>query len=436
MPDFTARKWCSVAIFGALLLACTAAFAGDLSDIHVNALPPDPAVQAAFTALTSVAPMAADWQPDWRYATPKAQVAATLSQSLHKLQAAAARYPDNEELQLLIGVAGTLANNVDVEGAFDSAAAALTRAHQLDVHDVRPQMLLGEIDCSAPETFVQGMNLLLGEESEYPVSRLPDEFWSAYLMCAARTDMPAHELHASAQLTALGALDASLQTLVTDAHERFVAVDPSKDYSTSQTWGANKTAAGEQFYSTACGIGIVVPGTWGVRIPGIAHGICESVFMMNSRDTAAGAQAPVILVLAQAPTLGQTLAQFAAQHNRAASRPAPVAACPADACLGFRAGVVLAGEKADLYTVVFKGATPRYPGLRFERPKAPPIANSGASGPVYYRPVAKQARLAPTLYYSVSVLTSETGKDTVLEEYKAFLSGIELDASNAAHSRN
>jgi hypothetical protein len=114
-----------------------------VKDIHAEKLPQDPAIHAAYADVASLEAMARVWSSEWRYPTPKPEVAARLTASLAQFQKSLVSAPDNEELLLLTGLVAHYAYNVDVESAFQVAIECLASAQKLAPRDDRPQWFLG-----------------------------------------------------------------------------------------------------------------------------------------------------------------------------------------------------------------------------------------------------------------------------------------------------
>ncbi len=97
-------RWTAVPL---LLLFSALAFAGvaSIHNVNPNNLPVDPEVRDVYLDLQQLEPMAQQWAPEWKYETPKAEVAARLSRAVATLEKARAQEPDNEELALLAGAA-------------------------------------------------------------------------------------------------------------------------------------------------------------------------------------------------------------------------------------------------------------------------------------------------------------------------------------------
>ncbi len=414
------------------VLAITRAVAAT-SDIQPANLPTDPLVKATYATVVNVEPLAATWQAQWNYTTPKSQVAAKLAAAVRRLQSSAQKYPHNEELQLLIGVAGTLGHNVDVPGSFEAATAAFHRASQLDPNDLRPVALLGALDCSAPETIVAGMRLLLGLESSRAPADLPSAFWYTYMVCAGMTNMPAHELRAASYMQARGQLTDEVKFLADTARHRFSPTSPSKTYDPKDIWTARRHGKEVHFFSTTCGFGFLMPADWRIKLPKLQHGTCVAILYAGPFLAKNQPITPEILVLARAPKPGESLSQFA--QNFPIGPAIKPSVCPAQKCLTFEnqhhdPDPPYNGLAITL-TTVFGGTEPEFPGLIFESPQPVPAFKDNGTA-TFFRPDQIQQRLAPSIYYLVMLDTAGSVQEPAMRAYRHFLSGFVLDAGDGS----
>lgn len=421
------RGWLLVAVIAMIAIPAQAR----LRDIRTALLPNQPKVQKAYDAALKVEPMAEQWTAPWRYPVPRAKVAATLSTCLVELKDAEITYPHNEELFLLTGIVASYAYNLDVKGAYDAATTSLKDALKLAPNDPRPEWLLGSFYCGSGNKTLEGMDSLLKIESRFDWQKLPADFWGSYMMCATLTNMPAHVLRAASRLSQLGPLSATAKWEVEMANKRVVETSVAKTYTPTESWSVNKTSAGIQLFSDACGFGFPDGDqrNWGVY--GIHNGVCMVRAKVGPFQGKDGTVVPEILVLARPPKPGETLRDFGQIYaRRTGAHPVSPVACPVSACLAFGTG-----KQAKMYArngggtamlTVFESKAPRFPGLIFEQPRTPPVAKPG-SKVQYFRAEPERQRLAGTLYYLVLLDTADSVLNQASNNYRQLLKTLEID---------
>lgn len=406
-----------------------------LRDIQVDKLPQHPEIQKAYKSALGVEAMAEEWSLQWRYSTPRATVAATLKTCLKELQDAERATPNNEELWLLTGTIASYAYNLDVDGAYDTATAAMNTAHSLAPNDPRPEWILGSFYCGTSDKLAQGMDSLLKVESQFDRQQLSPDFWESYMTCATLTNMPAHVLRAADQLRRLGPLSATAKWQVDMAAKHIVETSVTKSYTPQEVWSANKTPVGTEFFSHACGFGFLDGDKRDWQIYGVRDGVCMIRAKLGPFQGKAGSVFPEIMVLARPPKPGETLNDFSKVFTSGmGARPTEPVACPVSACLAFKTGT-----RANMYSkedggyamlTVFESHAPRFPGLIFEEPRTPPVGKSGAQAQ-YFRPNPEQQRLAGTLYYLVLLDTAESVVNEASDNYIHLLKSLVVDTKRA-----
>jgi hypothetical protein len=405
------------------------AFAG-VAAIHVNALPQETSVLAAFDDAQRFEPYASSWTSDWQYPVPREEVATRLTADMGFLSLALKSHPDNEDLLLLAALVAHYAYNVDVTGSFDIAMRVLRQAQTLSPSDLRPSWFQASLVCQTGDS-ASGFQQFLSIESDHLWNRLPIGFWDDYLECAMINGMPAHALRAADHLEALHAPPSQRRAyLVQIARNIFAPFDPAKAYPPKDAWAGGKLGGDVTFTSTTCGLQIRAHGNWIVNDLALNKGACLAYFATGPYKAAAGRMEPSILVIAQRPPKNETLQQFAESFaTKGTFRPFTPANCPASKCIG------LMGDRPGLYgkegdgreqIVVFERDEPSYPGLIFEAPLDSGKSASSA-GSIVLRPDQIPERMPGKLYYLVALDTSSSIEEPADKDFGFFLANLTVE---------
>lgn len=422
-----AAAW--LAVVFCLVFLVPPAFAG-VAAIHVNALPQESSVLAAYDDAQRFEPYASSWSSDWQYPVSREEVANRLSDDLGFLSLAVQRHPGNEDLLLLTGLVAHYAYNLDVTGSYDTAMKALGQAQALSASDVRAPWFRASLVCQSGQPG-PGFQQFLSLESSHPWQGLPFGFWDDYLDCAMINGMPAHALRAADHLDALHAPPSPRRTyLVQTARSLFAPFDPGKAYPPQDAWSGGKRGADVTFTSTSCGLQIRAHGSWIVNNLAMNKGACLAYFATGPYQAAAGRMEPSILVLAQRPPNNESLEQFAESFaTKGTFHTFTPANCPASNCIG------LIGDRPGFYgkqgdgreqIVVFERDEPRYPGLIFESP-GDALASSSADGAATLRPDEFLQRIPGKLYYLVALDTSSSIEEPSVKDFGFFLANLTVE---------
>jgi tetratricopeptide (TPR) repeat protein len=409
------------------LLAATVALAA-VSDIKRDRLPADPGLQAAFTELAALEPMVDTWAPQWRYATPKSEVETRLAAALAALRKSAEASPENEELQLLAGMAESYSYNLDVEGSHERTVASLEKAARIAPEDYRPNWFLGRHQCQTIH-IKPGMEKLLAIESAVAWDRLPATFWESYGSCALTTNMPQHVLRAMERANKLDPDNASNRAfLIESANKRFKTADPQATYDAKEVWLANKTGDDSRFTSYMFGVQFKLTGKYQIGLSDVQKGFVQFQVKAGPFPGKAGNVYPYFTILSRAPKPGETLAQFL-QHTvpGLADRLAP--ACPVRNCLAgeaVQAGQYKAEGDGHVLITAFQSDEPPFPGLAFEEAQDLPPTKV-EDKPTFFHPNEKLKRLPGTLYYLVILETADSVLAPAQEAYGRLLKTIRVD---------
>jgi hypothetical protein len=420
---------CRKTILLVILSAMAVPARASLKDIHADKLPQDLAVRTALTDAARVEEFVRVWNIEWRYGTPKNEVASTLKASLGELQKALASTPENEELLLLTGLVAHYAYNVDVEGSFDVAVNSLSNAHSLAPEDYRPEWFLGVHRCQS-NLAKQGMEELLSIERARPWQQLPPSFWDDYVNCALISNMPAHALRAGEHAVKLNApTSVDRDTLLDVVRKRYTASDPIATYSWRDIWRAEDVESQTLLTNTMFGLSFSSRRNWKANIADVKNGLALATFEIGPYAGKKGDVAPSILVIVRRPKAGESLNDFLQLFSGGGSaQPGRVTQCPSQECLSseiVKPGGYKAEGDAHFLVTAFKRESPKCPGLLFEQPDGPPVSES--KEPQFFHPIERMRRLEGTLYYFVGLDTADSVLEKAKQDYEAFLKGIEVE---------
>jgi len=425
------RKSFAVGIVGRVMLLLVGIDAlAAVKNIRRASLPGDPSVQSAYDDVASMENMLQAWSPEWKYSTPKEQVMARVDVGLKGLEKAAERWPENEELQLLLGLVAHYSYNLDVQESYEVAVHSFEKAAKLAPQDYRPRWFLGNHECQSL-AIKAGMERFLSVVRESQWDQLAPEFWDDYLTCAHSANIPAHTLRAADHANKLDPDHAgSRQFLVDASQKRFTASSPATSYDNKQVWRATKTGSEVRFASLMFGLEFSTPGNWKIDLSGAKDGATTAVIEVGPYRGKAGQVFPNFAIIARPAKTGESLADFlkaAAPHRVQIKTTAPPA-CPAQECSAAE-GVLPGGYKAEgdaLVTIVaFKRGEPEYPGLTFEQPMDLPKTEDGRVH--YFLANERLRRLSGTLYYLVMLDTADSVKAPAQEAFLAFLKSVRAE---------
>jgi hypothetical protein len=425
----TYLKWLILLLNATLLLGTEVC--AQLRNIDPAKLPQDERIQTAYSSLLPIEPMVRGWTNSWTYDTPKQQVVALLTSSLHDLRSAEATAPQNEELFLLTGLVAHLAYNVDSEGVYETAVQSLEKAHNLAPGDYRAEWFLGAHLCQANE-IKTGMEQFLAVEDHMAWQQLPIDFWDDYMSCSTISLMPAHTLRAVDRAVHLGASPSSYSSTVDLAHKRYKPTEADTTYPSHEAWQANEENGTVLFTSELCGTGYSAHSDWHLEISDVAKGICTSQIETGPYPSKSGKSSPTLLVLTRMPKAQETLDDFVHSFLKgryASAIPATAASCPADKCLAFEIVTKTPYESeggAHFLVEAFAAQPPDFPGLLFERPDAPPKAKPGDKT-TYYHPNEKLHRFPGTLYSIVLLDSNNSIFEKAKDDFAYLLKSMQLD---------
>lgn len=423
------RKQSSVLLAFILFFPFSHAVA-DTGAIRAAALPQETAVLDALDDAKQLEPYCESWTSDWKYPIPKEEVATRLGKDLGFLDAALKGHPDNSELLLLTGLVARYANNLDVEGSYDTALSVLGRAQQLAPGDVRALWFRATLLCQTSEP-KSGADEFLSIEGSHEWKHLPAAFWDDYMECASVTNMPAHLLRAAKHLDELHAPASEMRTILANsARKRFTSFDPDKKYEPKEVWTGISLGEDVEFTGTACGVRLRAHETWAVDQLGLGNGACIAYFSSGPYNATKGELRPGLLLLVKQPDGDQTLEDFAKKYSTKGTFEAyALPGCPADRCIAMK-GIqpAMYGENGDGHgrIVVFERDQPEFPGLIFESPQAPPKSDGG-EGLKFFRPDQVQERIPGRLYYLVMLDTAASIEGPAVKDFEFLLRNLTVE---------
>lgn len=418
--SYAARVFCWM--FLALFVVLSTPLHAGIAAIHKDKLPQDASVLSAYEDIKALEPYVKSWSPQWTHPIAKESAVARLQSSMAALQKAAAAAPESEELQLLLGLCAHYAYNVDEGSAFEVAVAGFEKAGKLTPVDLRPDWFLGTHYCQSLET-KQGMERFLAIEARSVPSELPVAFWDDYMNCATVTNMPAHVLRAASNAAAAGASD-DREFLVSVARKRTLPVDAEAEYEAKRAWSYQQVNDGYRFLNSACGMEISSKAEWQISFPPLQKGTCVAQIKVGPYNSIT----PNLLLLARQAKPGETLADFLQSFlAEKPSKPSEAPACPVSKCLAIESLVPGmykdAGDGLGLLAA-FERDAPRFPGILFEQPWAPPKDKEGLK---FYHPDEALQRMPGKLYYLVLLDTATSVKDQARADYTEFLKSMRVE---------
>ena len=413
----------------AFALSISVSVAASVKDIRTERLPDVSAVRKAYDDVADIEAYVRLWSPEWRYPTPKNEVAVRLKTSLTSLKEALNTDPNNEELVLLIGLVAHYAYNVDVEGTFELAVNSFQRAHELSPKDHRADWFLAAHECESSHV-KEGMEKFLTIEGANSWRGLSSGFWDDYINCGLIANMPAHVLRAGHYATELNAQPSKDRDLLLDlAGKRLKKADLNAAYGSRDVWTAENRGSQTVFTSTMFGISFTSRGTWKANLPDVDKGTGMVQFQTDPHPGKSGQVYPNILVIVRPPKPGESLVDF--EQSILKGKPAGSIeglVCPTQDC--FSAEIVQPGGykaegDAHFIMAVFKRDSPEFPGLLFEAAGGPTL--SGSDQPQYFHPPEKLHRLDGALYYLVGFDCASSVLTEARSDYDAFLKSIRVE---------
>lgn len=400
-----------------------------LRQIDPTKLPQDQRVQTVLSKVRPIEHMAHNWEEQWRYDTPKTQVASLLSSSLKDLRSVGNSASENEEFLLLTGIVAHLAYNLDVKKSYEVAVQSFERAQKLAPADYRPEWFLAAHRCQSSE-LKTGMEEMLGVESQRDWRELPVDFWDDYIHCSTLSFMPAHTLRAVDHATHHGESPSSYGSAVEIAKSRYQTTDASTTYPASDAWQATEQTAEVQFASEICGLGFSARGHWHIDNRDVTNGSCVSTIETGPYPSKAGQDTPTILILSRPPKPQEQLDDFVQSLIKKYPSPHSFTTpyCPSDKCVAFEivTDTMYTSEGgAHMIVVGFAAQEPEFPGLLFEKPWALPTPIP--KKPTHYRPDRRLHRL-PGVIYTVVLLDSNASIfEKAMEDFRFVLQSVRLD---------
>ena len=426
-------RWTAVPL--TLLLLAGLAFAGvaSIHNVNPNNLPVDPEVRDVYLDLQQLEPMVMQWAPEWKYETPKQDVAARLSLAVATLEKARMQDPANEDLALLAGLAAHYAYNADVPQGYVMAERAYLAARKIAPDDYRPDWFLAVHQCQSGDEIAEGMRRFLANESRFPWDKLPVDFWDDYMACAIVNRMPAHTLRAASHLWSMDAPADTMRDFRTEQARKLIekpSHTAAKDV--GDVWGMEKVADRVMLMSTLCGLSFGVQGEWKVGLSKTKDA-CVVQVQTGPHPGPKGDVFPSVMVMAQAARADETLVQFTKRilEGQAVAQPMPAPRCPVDECLAYHTvtpGLYEETGAGDghVLLIAFARTQPEFPGVRFERPDPPP-RDTKTGDVVYFSASPRLGRIPGTIYYLVMLDTADSVLDKAQRDFEFVLKDFEVE---------
>jgi hypothetical protein len=426
-------RWTAVPL--SLVLLAGLAFAGvaSIHNVNPNNLPVDPAVRDVYLDLQQLEPMAMQWAPEWKHATPKADVAARLSLAVSTLEKARMDDPGNEDLALLAGLAAHYAYNVDVQQGYGMAERAYLAARKLAPDDYRPDWFLAVHQCQSGDEIAEGMRRFLANESRFPWDKLPVDFWDDYMACAIVNRMPAHTLRAASHLWSMNAPADTMREFRTEQAHKLIE-PPSHVAATqiSEVWATDKVDGHVVLMSTLCGMAFGIQGEWKVGLSKTKDS-CVVQIQTGPHPGPQGDISPSVVVMAQPARSDETLVQFTKRilEGQPAEQAMSAPRCPVDECLAYH--TVTPGLYQDtgagdghVLLIAFARTQPEFPGVRFERPDPPP-RDTKTGDVVYFAATPRLGRIPGTIYYLVMLDVADSVLDKAQRDFEFVVNDFEVE---------
>lgn len=423
-------RWTAVPL--TLLLFAGLAFAGvaGTASIDPERLPIDPEVRDVYLDVQRLEPLAQQWAPQWKYDTPKIDVAARLSLALATLEKARMTHPKNEELALLAGLAAHYAYNVDVERAYTMADRAYQAARKAAPGDYRPDWFLAVHQCQSGNELQPAMLRFLATESRFHWDELPAEFWDDYLACAMVNSMPAHALRAASHLRSKDAAPDDMRELRVHQAKKLIEAPSHTSGEVGDIWTGKKTGPHPELVSTLCGLSFGVQGAWKVGLSKMKDS-CTVQIETGPYSAPGGDVSPNVLVLAQAAQGNETLTDFTNRilQGQQVTQAVEAPRCPADECVAYH--TITPRQYADagdghVLLIAFQREQPEFPGVRFEEPNPPP--RDRKTGDVqYFVSQPHLGRIPGTIYYLVMLDAADSVFDKAKRDFEFVLKDFEVE---------
>jgi hypothetical protein len=421
---------CGVLLFAFFLtvLHCAASY-GQLSLIQPSALPQEKDVLAALEDAEQMEPFSASWTSDWHFDRPKSEVAEHLAKDVAVLVSASKIYPENGELQLLTGLVGRNAYNVDVKDSYDATMSALGAAIALAPKDLRGPWNRAAFVCSTDKPGPGGAEYLALEAS-HSWDELPVEFWEDYTQCMHIVDMPAHVLRALKHLKDLHDANEHLIGFFTEAEgKRLETVDKTRNYKGEETWSSRPQGGNVVYTNTGCGIAIEARPSWTATGFWLAKGDCSVNIKFGPYEKKKDKASVLIFTEAERP--GQGMSEFQGRYlpTGYGYEPFSLKGCPVEKCVVYHdvpTDAKTRKSKDQAYSIFFERDEPEFPGLALEVPE-PPQVDDGQAGPQYFRPEQRMKRVPGKIYYEVTVVFQPGMEAEVFADLEFLLDNIKVD---------
>lgn len=417
-------------LFAFLLLIMASHCMADMAAIHVDRLPQETSVLAAFDDAQQLEPYSRSWSNKWQFPVSRDEVATRLGKDLGFLTISLKSHPDNAELLILTGLVARYAYNLDVNGSYDTALNVLGEAHKISPTDVRAPWFQATLRCQTtqPKT---GADEFLSIENSQPWDQLPTAFWDDYMECATVTNMPAHILRASYHLEKLHAPSSEMRRFLLEiASKRFDAFDPKKNYETKDAWYSNTVGQNWDYTCTSCGLRFRARGDWSIDRLELTNGSGVAVIGTGPYQAAVHKLHPNILVLIQQPKAGETLKDYAKKFMKDGSFESFIPSrCPASLCIAMKADQPgMYGKDGDGHgrVIAFERDQPDFPGLIFEDPME--ISKPETTEKItYYRPNQTKQRIPGKLYYLILLDTAASIEEPAIKDLDFFMENLTVE---------
>ena len=413
----------------AFVLLCSSFALSQIDQIDRSKLPPDSAVQNAYSDLASINQFARTYETKWRFSISKDDVTSRFLVNLHVLEAAQKLAPINNELQLLTGLVAHLAYNLNIEEAYDPAVKLL----QLQAsEDFRAAWFLGTHQCQSNNP-VGGMQNFLHVETL--AVTLPRAFWQDYANCATVANMPVRAVRAydnAHKISSGPETDGQLEQL---ARNRIKTASITATYPARQIWSAEKVNGdGVRFISYVCGESFVTKESNPVDIPDVANGSCAVTISTEKYPVSHGGTSASFLILSQATKPAETLEAFSQRFlsnpKYSGKTPASGIPCPAKDCLSFEIitdKLYKSEGGAHLLAIFFRSEQPDYPGLRYETPQPLPTTDKNGQ-PVFFRAAEALQRFPGNRYFFIALDSNQEIYSRARAEFDDFLKSLVIDS--------
>jgi hypothetical protein len=417
-------------LFASLLFSLAPLAHADLAAIHVDKLPQEAAVLAAFEDAQQLEPYSHSWTSPWKYPIAKKEVAKRLSKDMDILTQALRNHPNNAELMLLAGLIERYAYNLDVPKIGGVAIITLELAQKLVPSDFRASWFLATFLCQT-NRIKEGTDEFLSLENGHAWERLPVAFWDDYMECAYAVNMPAHLLRALDHTEKLHAPSMEMRNLIAAAtRKRYIAFDPKKEYKPQEVWEGTNSGGSIEFTSTTCGVRLRARSDWGIDRLEFTNGSCLALFRTGPYKGTVNSRTPNVMLLVQQPKENETLQEYFAKFTKEGSlEPYVPAHCPADSCIAMKylqPGLYKEDGDGHGRIIAFERNQPGFPGLIFESPLGPPASKSEQDVMIHHSGQIQQ-RIPGKLYYLVLLDTAASIEEPAMKDLDFFLENLTVE---------